>query len=939
MIEKEEVREVQSFGAKETQAFSIKVGGKAFKMLIAGLYSNKIESIMREICTNAWDSHKIAGYPDRKFKVRLPSMLDPSFSVRDFGVSLTHEQVMKMYTTLFESTKDQDNVAVGKFGLGAKTPFAYSDQFTVQCWLNGETRLYNAYIGADGIPCIDLIHTEPSDEEQGVEVGFPVKHEDFKAFRRAAIKVLFAFDVRPDLPDDVVEGIDNIEQDIAYQTQDFRMFDHEVSEGLPRNKVYARQGCVLYPIDPSVTGVSPDIYEILRLFSFAIIEFNIGDVQMTPDRENLSYDPETIANINKKAKIAVEQIKAIAGRWIVGEDAVSRVLCVQEMPRYKRNILNSMSVSLLPKGRGKMFGKIAKVNKGIDGFAEVAAAGVEKMIRSAGDNVRCVEMSFSRLKKTRKSSKSKSVVSYADQESDDLDPSIENSLSTTCKFNDDFQVSTSSVALVREMTRNVEKNLRYRLQEAENESRRKLYDANKTPDWHRNFGSGYSKATFPTFFLVQEQTDKSFRQIAYAVAQLAHRLETKGAIRIISGLKNIQHAREILNAVNFSGEKLQIIDATEEVKKYDLTISGDNVRLLTTINGKTQIMTQAEILKSEKPLMFVTKNNGHTRIFSSQVGMGDIEDVLNYDDGKHLVVLATDRRIEIISGDNKPYMIEDFIIESVKSLGFEKIQFSQVLDYSDDVDFLSDIKDVWLSLDSSQKMIISDKAKEEINLLLNSLDKIRQINAKVRNFIEVCGGRSSSVLREIFGDTYMSNRDSGWGNVGLKELASQEPYSKVFGVKTRLVKAAKTPIAMRFVSEPKALRVWRHTQASTLSSIETCGVFDEVFGGTAGKEIRKMISKEIRETAKTHMKNIGESVRASVKELALDRRRHKKMIDRREKERRAIKRMEDKAIRDAQKAEAKRQREQARLDRIASKPKKKKAEVFGPVTAPELEVA
>lgn len=81
----------------ETKSFSIKADGKAFKILIDGLYSDKPRAIVRELWSNAWDSHVSAGIADRPFKVVLPTKWDETFSVRDYGIGMTHDEVMSLH--------------------------------------------------------------------------------------------------------------------------------------------------------------------------------------------------------------------------------------------------------------------------------------------------------------------------------------------------------------------------------------------------------------------------------------------------------------------------------------------------------------------------------------------------------------------------------------------------------------------------------------------------------------------------------------------------------------------------------------------------------------------------------------------------------------------------------------------------------------------------
>lgn len=181
----------------ETSKAKISNVSKIFRMLISGLYADKNQSITREIWSNALDAQVSAGRGDRPFEVTFPSVFDPTFRVRDFGISMSHYQVMNEYPDLGMSTKEDSNDVVGKFGIGSKSPFAYTDNFTVTVVLAGEKRFYSAMIGEDGVPAIHLMGTEVTEDEDGVEVAFPVAKEDVASFVAAAKRVSHGFDVKP----------------------------------------------------------------------------------------------------------------------------------------------------------------------------------------------------------------------------------------------------------------------------------------------------------------------------------------------------------------------------------------------------------------------------------------------------------------------------------------------------------------------------------------------------------------------------------------------------------------------------------------------------------------------------------------------------------------------------------------------------------------------
>ncbi|MGH6957867.1 MAG: hypothetical protein ACREEW_14470, partial [Caulobacteraceae bacterium] len=104
-------------------AFRIGNAAKMFSLLADKIYSDKPLAVVREITCNALDVHKLTGQT-RPFLVATPTDLDPSFSVRDFGTGLTHDEMVGLYTTFFDSTKQDTNDQVGGFGLGSKSPFA-----------------------------------------------------------------------------------------------------------------------------------------------------------------------------------------------------------------------------------------------------------------------------------------------------------------------------------------------------------------------------------------------------------------------------------------------------------------------------------------------------------------------------------------------------------------------------------------------------------------------------------------------------------------------------------------------------------------------------------------------------------------------------------------------------------------------------------------------
>lgn len=298
--------------AGESHEFTIKANGKAFRALISTLYENKIQSIVREIWSNALDSHVDAGTPELPFSVSFPTVYNPVFIVRDYGISLNHEQVMRLYTTVFESTKEDSNDVTGKFGLGSKSPFAYTDTFSVVAVQDGMKRHYSAVIGSKGIPSIHFLGESETDEPRGIEVSFPIKNEDIRAFRRAAQRVSHGFAVKPEVlkhDADETEFEGWPELDVLLEGDDWKILNGNI-EGYSR-QAYAKMGPVLYPINVNaIENLPPEAYELLQ--TTILIEFDMGQLEMTPSREALSYgnDEPTVGSIRTKIIDIVTQMLA-----------------------------------------------------------------------------------------------------------------------------------------------------------------------------------------------------------------------------------------------------------------------------------------------------------------------------------------------------------------------------------------------------------------------------------------------------------------------------------------------------------------------------------------------------------------------------------------------------------------------------------------------------
>lgn len=295
---------VQTKGVMEKSQARIKMSAHAFSILASGLYTDKIAAVLREVGCNARDAHVAAGKPDLPIEVKLPTVLDSQFHIKDWGVGLDKEEVMGMYLTFFESTKSESDDFVGAFGLGSKSPFAYTDSFTVTAAKGGTKRVFTVFREA-GVPQCVFLHEEPAptDWQNGLQVSFPVKPTDVANFAARAARVYEFWDVKP-----VFRGAE-----VTWPSYAARMETAScvLVRGFSRG-VSVVMGGVMYPL-PDVADIVKDAevsadneqqsvgeVEYLQAFLLTflrgctpVLKAPIGLLSVTPSREALSLDTTT----------------------------------------------------------------------------------------------------------------------------------------------------------------------------------------------------------------------------------------------------------------------------------------------------------------------------------------------------------------------------------------------------------------------------------------------------------------------------------------------------------------------------------------------------------------------------------------------------------------------------------------------------------------------
>lgn len=287
-----------------TGTFKIATTAKAFEILSSGLYSDKIKAIIRELSTNAHDSH-VSVKQSKPFDVHLPAFAEPWFAIRDYGSGISPKNIKSIYTTYFDSDKTDSNDFNGCLGLGSKSPFAYTDQFTVTSFYKNKKIIYTCYSDEQGLPNIAELSQEDTSEHNGLEVKFTVDNKDCNSFAEKAVEVYKWFESKPNLNKNL-----NLQMNFVKKSGSWAIKDSYGYSSLI-------MGNVEYPLttDAFTSKVKNQFtsqeLEIINSNSI-VLWCDIGDVDFAASREKLQFTEKTILCIKEQvSKVRDELINNI----------------------------------------------------------------------------------------------------------------------------------------------------------------------------------------------------------------------------------------------------------------------------------------------------------------------------------------------------------------------------------------------------------------------------------------------------------------------------------------------------------------------------------------------------------------------------------------------------------------------------------------------------
>lgn len=287
------VREIQRSSSFEEKTMGLAVGSEAFvfNVLRKDLYSDPIGSLIREYTVNAQDEHRKHNKADVPIFINVPTHLTPELHIRDYAGGLTEEQVYHFFGNYGASDKRDSNVAVGFFGLGCKSAFAYTDSYIVKSYKDGTLHTFNVYIDETEIGKVAKLSSEPTTEPNGVLVIVPVKTYDIPTFQQKVLSTVKHFKTQP-----VLEGLTEVPEDDTPEA----WVEGEDWKVMGRGNATLVMGEIAYPIQTSaINGLERWEYNLLTSIGL-VLNADIGDVQVTASREALQMSEKTVSCIRAR---------------------------------------------------------------------------------------------------------------------------------------------------------------------------------------------------------------------------------------------------------------------------------------------------------------------------------------------------------------------------------------------------------------------------------------------------------------------------------------------------------------------------------------------------------------------------------------------------------------------------------------------------------------
>lgn len=292
-------------GGKGSADFGISDSPEFFAILSSALYKHPKLAMVRETICNAWDAHIASGKTDTPIEV---SLKEGNLIIKDYGTGIDDVNIVPIYGIYGASTKKKDGRQTGGFGLGCKSPFAYTEHFEVISCHNGKRTIYRmsrSSAEANGKPSISTIATFPT-KETGITVSIPMKPTlgEYDDLKRMILEVIYNGDILAKFNDELVT--DTLQMDKAEHGFILHRGVETPNAGAifrGYQRIFIRYGNVIYPLEsfPAYSELYTRVNYLVGNWYGAklVLQAKPDSISIAPSRENLSMSDLTITTVKE----------------------------------------------------------------------------------------------------------------------------------------------------------------------------------------------------------------------------------------------------------------------------------------------------------------------------------------------------------------------------------------------------------------------------------------------------------------------------------------------------------------------------------------------------------------------------------------------------------------------------------------------------------------
>jgi len=328
--------DTKTVGSKDFQQKDFGLGDPRviMELLSSKIYARPKYIIVQEVASNARDANREAGRADEPITIKLPNRMDDNLRIIDHGIGIAPERIKDVFVLYGNSTKRGDNVATGGFGIGAKTPFIYSDSWTIKTTTDDPDgrrvcRSYVAHKDTGTFAKLSLVNENEVDKDTptGTEIAFAVAPVDFSAFINATRRICKYWDPRPNIIG-AQEKWDWHDENVLHEGKNWKLIERSYYNrfGSYRNDD-ANTALVFVdgiPYTLRLNSIFTDdssksqAYKVLNRAAPRLF-FNVGEISVSATREDLDYSDKTIKAVRARAEECLKELTRKANKAV--EDA------------------------------------------------------------------------------------------------------------------------------------------------------------------------------------------------------------------------------------------------------------------------------------------------------------------------------------------------------------------------------------------------------------------------------------------------------------------------------------------------------------------------------------------------------------------------------------------------------------------------------------------